>query len=195
MHAEKYIDMTHMLKNIIAAAAIAAMSCGSTVKTQARTDNNMKAVIVYFTHSGNTGLVAGQLAEVTGARMIRLQPEQPYSPEDVDWTNEQSRCTREHLDRSLRPAIKPVDIDFAEVDTVFVGFPVWWHEEPAVIRTFLDKYGEQLKGKVILPFCTSYESPMSEADATLEKGYPSLKIRKGLRLPAKAEEIKKWIEQ
>lgn len=56
-------------------------------------------------------------------------------------------------------------------------------EEPAVIRTFLDKYGEQLNGKVILPFCTSYESPMSEADATLKKGYPSLKIRKGHRLP------------
>ena len=65
----------------------------------------------------------------------------------------------------------------------------------SVIRTFLDNYGEQLKGKVILPFCTSYESPMSEADATLKKGYPSLKIRKGLRLPAKSEEIKKWIKQ
>lgn len=65
----------------------------------------------------------------------------------------------------------------------------------SVIRTFLDNYGEQLKGKVIFPFCTSYESPMSEADATLKKGYPSLKIRKGLRLPAKSEEIKKWIKQ
>ena len=97
--------------------------------------------------------------------------------------------------RSLRPAIKPIDIDFTKVDTVFVGFPIWWHEEPAVIRTFLDNYGEQLRDKVIFPFCTSYESPMSEADATLKKGYSSLKIRKGLRLPAKAEEIKKWIKQ
>ena len=78
---------------------------------------------------------------------------------------------------------------------MFVGFPIWWHEEPAVIRTFLDNYGEQLKGKVIFPFCTSYESPMSEADVTLQKGYPSLKIRKGLRLPAKSDEIKKWIKQ
>lgn len=65
----------------------------------------------------------------------------------------------------------------------------------SLIRTFLDNYGEQLKGKVIFPFCTSYESPMSEADATLKKGYPTLIIRKGLRLPAKSEEIKKWIEQ
>ena len=176
-------------------AAFITMSCSSTVQAQTKSDNNMNSVIVYFTHSGNTELAAKQLAEVTGAKMIRLLPEQPYSSEDVNWVNKQSRCTQEHLNQSLRPAIKPADFDFTKVDTVFVGFPIWWHEEPAVIRTFLDKYGEQLKGKVIFPFCTSYESPMSEADATLKKGYPSLKIRKGLRLPVKSEEIKKWIKQ
>ena len=95
----------------------------------------------------------------------------------------------------LHPEIAEKLADVDKYDTVFVGFPIWWHEEPAVIRTFLDNYGEQLKGKVIFPFCTSYESPMSEADATLKKGYPSLKIRKGLRLTVKSEEIKKWIKQ
>ncbi len=185
----------HILKNILAIATVIAISCSNMVQAQTKTSDNIKSVIVYFTHSGNTELAAKQIAEVTEAKMIRLLPEQSYSSEDVDWTNEQSRCTQEHLNQSLRPAIKPVDIDFAKVDTVFIGFPIWWHEEPAVIRTFLDNYGEQLKGKVILPFCTSYESPMSEADATLKKGYPALKIRKGLRLPAKPEEIKKWIKQ
>lgn len=185
----------YILKYAIAMAAVIAIPCSSTVQAQTKTNDNMKSVIVYFTHSGNTELAAKQVAEVTGAKMIRLLPEQPYSSEDVDWTNEQSRCTQEHLNQSLRPAIKPVEIDFAKVDTVFVGFPIWWHEEPAVIRTFLDNYGEQLKGKVILPFCTSYESPMSEADTTLKKGYSSLRIRKGLRLPAKLKEIKKWIFQ
>ena len=176
----------------IYAMTVALAISGSTAQAQTKIDNNMKSVIVYFTHSGNTELAAKQVAEVTGAEMIRLLPEQPYSSEDVNWVNEQSRCTQEHLNQSLRPSI---NIDFSKVDTVFIGFPIWWHEEPAVIRTFLDNYGEQLKGKVIFPFCTSYESPMSEADATLKKGYPDLKIRKGLRLPAKSEEIKKWIEQ
>ena len=185
----------NIIKYILVMTVAIAMSYGSTVQAQTKNDSNMKAVIVYFTHSGNTELAAKQVAEATGARMVRLFPEQPYSSEDVDWVNEQSRCTQEHLNQSLRPTIKPIDIDFAKVDTVFVGFPIWWHEEPAVIRTFLDNYGEQLKGKVIFPFCTSYESPISEADATLKKGYPALKIRKGLRLPAKSEEIKKWIFQ
>lgn len=185
----------NIFKYILVMTVAIAMSYGNTVQAQTKNDSNMKTVVVYFTHSGNTELAAKQVAEVTRARMIRLLPEQSYSSEDVDWVNEQSRCTQEHLNQSLRPAIKPIDIDFAKVDTVFVGFPIWWHEEPAVIRTFLDNYGEQLKGKVIFPFCTSYESPMSEADATLKKGYPALKIRKGLRLPAKSEEIKKWIFQ
>ena len=183
----------NIFKYILVMTVAIAMSCGNTVQAQTKNDSNMKTVVVYFTHSGNTEIAARQVAEVTGAKMIRLLPEQPYSSEDVDWVNEQSRCTQEHLNQSLRPAIKPIDIDFAKVDTVFVGFPIWWHEEPAVIRTFLDNYGEQLKGKVIFPFCTSYESPMSEADATLKKGYPTLKMRKGLWLPAEQEEIKKWI--
>lgn len=180
------------------AAALSLSACASKTSTdseagQSSTSENMKAVIIYFTHSGNTELAAKDIAAVTGAKMIRLMPEQPYSSEDVDWVNEQSRCTREHLDQSLRPAIKPVDVNFSDIDTVFIGFPIWWHEEPAVIRTFLDNYREQLKGKVLYPFCTSYESPMSEADATLHKGYPDLNWKTGLRLPASPDQIKAWL--
>lgn len=173
--------------------ACASRAASDTDKTDKKDD--MKAVIVYFTHSGNTELAAKELAAATGAPAIRLMPEKPYSAEDVDWVNEQSRCTREHLDQSLRPAIRPVDVDFSTVDTVFIGFPIWWHEEPAVIRTFLDDYANQLKDKVLYPFCTSYESPMSEADATLRKGYPGFDWKTGLRFPATPEQIKKWIER
>lgn len=191
-----------IIKTIFAAFALAlslnacaSKSANDGTALQPKNDDNMKAVIVYFTHSGNTELAAKNLNTVTGAMMVRMMPEQPYSSEDVDWVNEQSRCTREHLDQSLRPAIKPVDVDFAKVDTVFIGFPIWWHEEPAVIRTFLDDYNDQLKGKVLYPFCTSYESPMSEADATLRKNYPDYDWKTGLRFPAKPEQIKDWIAQ
>ncbi len=188
------------IKLLIAVLAAALMSCTATAARQDSAEKtsdkeNMKSVIIYFTHSGNTELAAKEIAAVTGARMIRLMPEQPYTSEDVDWVNNESRCTREHLDQTLRPAIKPVDIDFNDVDTVFIGFPIWWHEEPAVIRTFLDKYGEQLRGKVLYPFCTSYESPMSEANATLRKGFPTLDWKTSLRLPAKPDQIRKWINQ
>lgn len=175
--------------------ACASKPAESDAREQSQNEKEMKAVIVYFTHSGNTELAAKEIAAVTGAPMVRLMPEQPYSAEDVDWVNEQSRCTREHLDQTLRPGLKAVNVDFAAVDTVFIGFPIWWHEEPAIIRTFLDNYGPHLQGKVLYPFCTSYESPMSEADSTLRKGYPDFNWKRGLRLPAKAAEIRKWIEQ
>lgn len=189
-----------ILKTLLVIISATPLSCNAIAGKQNDSDKstkteNMKSVIVYFTHSGNTELAAKEIANVTGAKMIRLLPEQPYTSEDIDWTVETSRCTVEHKDQSLRPAIKSVDVNFAEVDTVFIGFPIWWHEEPAVIRTFLDNYREQLKDKVLYPFCTSYESPMSEADATLKKGYPDYNWKNGLRFPADPKQIKAWIEQ
>ena len=130
----------------------------SATEPTAKTEKEMKSIIVYFTHSGNTELAAKKLAEVTGSPIVRILPEEPYTAEDVDWVNEKSRCTQEHLNQTLRPVIKPLDVDFSQCDTVFIGFPIWWHEEPAVIRTFLDN--TDLKGKELYPFCTSYESPM-----------------------------------
>ena len=165
-------------------------ACAQKKSTETK-DSDMKSIVVYFTHSNNTGLAARELAEMTGSKLVRILPAEPYSTEDLDWTNEQSRCTQEHLNQSLRPAIKPLDVDFSQYDVVFIGFPIWWHEEPAVIRTFLDN--TDLKGKELYPFCTSYESPMSEADSTLRKGYPDLNWHTGLRFPANKTVIEKWI--
>lgn len=189
-----------IIKTLVTVLSATLLACSANAgsrddASESQNTENMKSVIVYFTHSGNTELAAKEVAAATGAPMIRLYPEQPYTAADVDWTVDTSRCTREHLDPTMRPAIKPVDVNFAEIDTLFIGFPIWWHEEPAVIRTFLDKYADQLKGKVIYPFCTSYESPMTEADATLRKGYPSLNWKNGLRLPASKEQIKEWFNQ
>ena len=58
-------------------AAVITMSCSSVLQAQTKTDDNMKSGIIYFTHSGNTELAAKQVAELTGAKMIRLLPEHP----------------------------------------------------------------------------------------------------------------------
>lgn len=187
------MKIRNIVKSVLAIAALMVGLNLSATEPTTDKDKAMKSIIVYFTHSGNTELAAKKLAEVTGAEAVRLLPAEPYTAADVDWVNEQSRCTQEHLNQTLRPAIKPLDVDFSKYDTVFIGFPIWWHEEPAVIRTFLDN--TDLKGKELYPFCTSYESPMSEADATLQKGYPELKWHTGLRLPASADKIKEWLDR
>jgi hypothetical protein len=188
-----------ILKSVMAIAMmIGSVSCtaaNSNANTEKDTnaEKEMKSIIVYFTYTANTAVAANKLAEVTGSKVVRILPADPYSAADVDWTNEKSRCTQEHLNQTLRPAIQPLDIDFSQYDTVFIGFPIWWHEEPAVIRTFLDN--TDLTGKQLYPFCTSYESPMSEADTNLQKGYPNLNWHTGLRFPATPDQIKQWLNQ
>ncbi|MBJ2183063.1 MAG: flavodoxin [Muribaculaceae bacterium] len=187
------MNVRNILKSVVTIAALLFSFNLSAAAPATKAKKDMKSIIVYFSHSGNTELAAEKLAEVTGSPIVRILPAEPYTAADVDWVNEQSRCTQEHLNQTLRPAIKPLDVDFSQYDTVFIGFPIWWHEEPAVIRTFLDN--TDLKGKELYPFCTSYESPMSEADATLQKAYPTLKWHTGLRLPASTEKIKDWIDK
>lgn len=85
----------------------------------------MKAAIFYFTMSGNTELAAKEVAEATGAPLVRLHAEPPYTVDDIDWTHPDARCTREHKDHSLLPRVKPFGVDISSLDTVFIGFPIW----------------------------------------------------------------------
>jgi menaquinone-dependent protoporphyrinogen IX oxidase len=146
---------------------IGSVGCTAANSTSTKPEKDMKSIIVYFTYTANTELTANKLAEVTGSKVVRTLPAEPYSVADVDWTNEKSRCTQEHLNQTLRLAIQPLDIDFSQYDTVFIGFPIWWHEEPAVIRTFLDNI--DLTGKQLYPFCTSIEIRCQKPMPTCKK--------------------------
>ena len=155
----------------------------------------MKGIIIYYSQTGNTASAAKELARQFDMKTVRLHVVEAYSASDLDGEDESSRCYREYRHPEMRPAIKPVDVDFADYDTILLGFPIWWYREPNLICTFLDTYGKDLQGKGIYPFCTSYQSPVTDADASLVKGYPGLNIKKGLRFPASEEEITKWINQ
>lgn len=188
----RFYKLCILLTMLLSCCYITSCSTVSQKKDVEKQVKEMKSIIIYFTHSGNTANAARQLSKVVGAKAIQIKPVQPYSAEDVDWEDENSRCTVEHKDQTLRPEIAPLDVNFDEIDTVFIGFPLWWHEEPAVIRTLLDKY--DFSGKKLYPFCTSYESPMSEPDAALHRGFPDLDWHKGLRIVnVTDDEIRDWI--
>ena len=155
----------------------------------------MKGIIIYYSQTGNTTSAAKELARKFDMKTVRLHVVNAYSPSDLDGEDESSRCYQEYRHPEMRPAIRPVDVDFADFDTILLGFPIWWYREPNLICTFLDTYGKELQGKAIYPFCTSYQSPVTEADTSLEKGYPELNIKKGLRFPASSVEIAEWIKQ
>ena len=112
------------IKCILAAILVGTVLATCSAKTNSENENNMKGIIIYFSHTGNTASAAKQLAKQLDIKAVRLHAAQEYTSADVDWENDQSRCTQEHLHPEIRPAIKPVDVDFADYDTVFVGFPI-----------------------------------------------------------------------
>ena len=114
---------------------------------------NGKILVTSFSASGVTADVARELAQAIGADLCEIAPVQPYSSADLDWTNKKSRSTLEMQDPASRPAMKPLTVDPAQYDTIFVGFPIWWYVEPRIVDTFLKR--SDFSGKTVIPFATS----------------------------------------
>ncbi len=112
-----------------------------------------KKLVAYFSVSGTTAGAAREIAAVEKADCFEIKPAVPYTGEDLDWTNKQSRSTLEMSDLNCRPAIEGCVENMVQYDVVFVGFPIWWGREPSVVDTFLTAY--DFGGKRIIPFCTS----------------------------------------
>ena len=136
----------------------------------ARGENNIsKSLVAYFSASGSTRKVAQRLAKAAGADLFEIVPEQPYTAADLDWTDRNSRSTRER-DPKCRPAVALTCENMADYDTVYVGFPIWWYVAPTIINTFLEAH--DLTGKRVVPFATSGGSRMGGTVAALEPSAP-----------------------
>lgn len=153
-----------------------------------------KALVVCFSATGNTRGVAQRLAAAIGADFVEITPAQPYSPEDLDWRNKESRTSREMADRKSRPAIATAFPRLGEYETIFLGFPIWWGREPSIIDTFVESNAGTLAGKTIVPFATSGSSGMGDTTANLQALAPQAKVLPGRRFPVKTDgaTLGKW---
>lgn len=145
----------------------------------------MKKLIAYFSVSGVTKRAAEQLACLTGADLYEIRPEKPYSREDLDWRNKQSRSSLEMMDPSSRPPLAQSVPDVSSYDMVYIGFPVWWGVAPRQVNTFIES--AHLEGKPVYIFATSGGSGIDYALNDMKKNYPSLDIRGGKLLKGKVE--------
>ena len=154
-----------------------------------------KVLVAYFSASGKTAKAAKNLAAAEGADLFEIRPETPYVPDDLDYTNKQSRTTLEMTDPSCRPATVGTVMDMAQYDVVFVGFPIWWGREPSVVDTFLTAY--DFSGKKIIPFCTSGGSGIGNtAERIRSLVSESAYVDRGRRLGGEVSEadLKTWTE-
>lgn len=126
-----------------------------------------KTLVAYFSASGVTKKTAEKLAAAANADSFEIIPVQPYTDENLDWTDKKSRSTIEMNDPSSRPAIAEKLENMGGYDIVFVGFPVWWYVEPRIIDTFLESY--DFSGKTVVPFATSGGSGLGKTADNFRK--------------------------
>ena len=157
-------------------------------------DKNMKALVAYFSASGQTAKMAKTIAGVTGGDLFEIAPVMAYTAADLNWMDKKSRSTIEMKDPKSRPAIAGKVADMAQYDTVFVGFPIWWYQAPRIIETFLESY--DFSGKTVIPFATSGGSGMGGEDVLKAACSKETKWLHGKRLSSResAASVRKWVE-
>ena len=152
-----------------------------------------KTLVAYFSASGSTSRLAKTLAAAAGAKVYEIRPAVPYQRGDLNWMDKKARSTVEMADPNCRPAMADTDAPVADADVIFLGFPIWWYREPAIIDSFLDAY--DFSGKTVVPFFTSGGSPLGEGQGRIEKLAKGARVLSGKRFSARAseEELKRWI--
>ena len=154
-----------------------------------------KVLVAYFSATGNTKSVAEKLANTIDADLFEITPITPYSAEDLDWQNENSRVSYELKDEDFFPAIASRKEDMDQYKTVFVGFPIWNGREPSIIKMFMFSYN--LSGKKVIPFATSGSSDIGNIYEDLSRFSPNATIVPGKRFPVDVsdEELKTWANE
>ena len=203
--------LTALLLSVVLALSLAA--CGSANKpasstTQPETSSTApaesepetqpetgKTLVVYYSASGNTERVAKDIAEAAGADLFEIVPTEVYTSEDLNWTNSDSRVSREHDDESLRdvPLTTTEVPDWDSYDTVFIGYPIWWGIAAWPVDTFVKN--NDFTGKTVIPFATSSSSGMGQSGSLLADMAGTGEWQEGQRFSSgvSSDDVQSWV--
>lgn len=163
--------------NLVTKAAAESQNDQNTETTQSQqTSEAGNQLIVYFSRTGTTERAAKRIQELTGADLVKIEPEQSY-PSSYDATL--SRAQQEESSNA-RPAVTTVVSNMDQYDTIYVGYPIWYGTAPMPVFTFLESYG--LSGKTIVPFCTSGSSGISTSMRDIRRSCPNSDVKEGRRV-------------
>lgn len=128
----------------------------ASTEDQATASGNV--LVVYYSATGSTKEVVETIADTTGGDLFEITPKEPYTSDDLNWSDDNSRVSREHEDESLRDVeLTTTTVDnWDSYDTVFIGYPIWWGEAPHIMYSLVENVS--LKGKTVVPFNTSASS-------------------------------------
>ncbi|MBE6046624.1 MAG: flavodoxin [Clostridiales bacterium] len=157
-------------------------------------DSENSTLVVYFSVTGNTRGVAEKIADITGADVYEIKAAEEYTSEDIDYDNSDSRTTHEQNDSSARPEIGSDTISLEGYTTIYIGYPIWWGQEPRIMDTFVESY--DFDGITMIPFCTSGSSDIGQSGQNLADNAGSGSWLEGKRFASDAseDEIRTWID-
>lgn len=152
-----------------------------------------ETLVVYFSATGTTNGVAERIASVTNADLYEIIPAEPYSSDDLDWHDSNSRTSIEMNDLSARPEIASETLSLDSYSTVYIGYPIWWGDAPRIMSTFVESY--DFDNITVIPFCTSGGSGIGRSGDNLKDLANGGNWLSGDRLDANISEseIQDWI--
>ena len=160
------------------------------------TNSDVKSdvLVAYFSVTGTTKGVAEKIASITGGELYEILAAEPYTEDDLNYSDSSTRATQEQNDKNARPEIGSEDITLEGYSTIYLGFPIWWGEEPRILDTFVEKYN--FEGITVIPFCTSGSSGIGQSGSNMEALSESGTWLDGERFSGSVseEDLKTWID-
>ena len=158
------------------------------------TASDNDTLVIYFSRTGNTEKIAEYLIELTNADSYVIEAAVPYSDADIKYQDDNCRANKEQNDKSVRPEIANPIASIDSYDTIFLGYPIWWGQEPRIIDTFLESY--DFSDKTVIPFCTSASSGIATSEKNIKALVPIGNQLEGRRFSSGAtkEDVKAWYD-
>ena len=153
-------------------------------------------LVVYYSAQGHTESVAEQIAENLNADLFEIVPVDEYTSDDLNWTDSDSRVSREHDDESLRDVelVNTIVENWDSYDTVIIGYPIWWGIAAWPVDTFVE--ANNFSGKTVIPFCTSSSSGLGQSGELLADLAGTGNWQEGMRFRSNPsdDDIKSWTD-
>ena len=152
-----------------------------------------KTLVAYFSATGNTKSVAEKIAAIIGADLYEIIPSEPYTDDDLNYNDENSRASKEQNDPKARPQIAGEELNISDYAILYLGYPIWFGQAPRIMNTFVERHS--FENRIIFPFCTSASSGMGESANDLKSAAKTGNWMDGMRFSSDADEeqIQSWI--
>lgn len=176
-------------------SAASATSEETSATTEQTSSDLGNVLVAYYSATGNTERVAQTIADATGGDLFAIEPTEPYTDEDLNWNNEDSRVSREHEDESLRdvPLVNTTVENWDDYDTVFIGYPIWWGIAAWPVDGFVE--ANDFSDKTVIPFATSASSGMGQSGELLADLAGTGDWQEGMRFSGGVDdaEVQDWL--